>query len=63
MAIFKRPMLFRHPNMLDPAVIVEFMSIGKTGYSGAPSDNPVVQIRKCIESLLDKTCYTYDGER
>lgn len=63
LAIFKRPMLFRRPNTLDPAVIVEFKSPGKTSYSGAPSDNPVIQIRKYIESLLDKTCYTYDGER
>jgi hypothetical protein len=63
LAIFKRPMLFRRPNTLDPTVIVEFKSPGKTSYSGAPSDNPVIQIRKYIESLLQKTCYTYEGER
>jgi hypothetical protein len=63
LAIFKRPMLFRRANTLDPAVIVEFKSPGKTTYSGAPNDNPVIQIRKYIESLLDKTCYTYDRER
>lgn len=48
---------------MDPTVIVEFKSPGKTSYSGAPGDNPVIQIRKYIESLLDKTCYTYEGER
>lgn len=63
LAIFKRPMLFRRPNTLDPTVIVEFKSPGKTSYSGAPADNPVIQIRKYIESLLEKTCYTYDRER
>lgn len=63
LAIFKRPMLFRRPNTLDPTVIVEFKSPGKTTYSGAPGDNPVIQIRKYIESLLNKTCYTYEGER
>lgn len=63
LAIFKRPMLFRRANTLDPAVIVEFKSPGKTAYSGAPADNPVIQIRKYIESLLEKTCYAYDGQR
>lgn len=63
LAIFKRPMLFRRPNTLDPTVIVELKSPGKTTYSGAPGDNPVIQIRKYIESLLNKTCYTYEGER
>jgi hypothetical protein len=63
LAIFKRPMLFRRANTLDPAVIVEFKSPGKTTYSGAPNDNPVWQIRKYVESLTDKTCYTYEGDR
>jgi hypothetical protein len=63
LAIFKRPMLFRRDNTLDPAVIVEFKSPGKTTYSGAPGDNPVWQIRKYVKSLLGKTCYTYTGER
>lgn len=63
LAIFKRPMLFRRANTLDPVVIVEFKSPSKTKYSGAPSDNPVIQIRKYIESLLEKTCYTYEGDR
>lgn len=63
LAIFQRPMLFRRPNTLDPTVIVEFKSPGKTNYSGAPSDNPVIQIRKYIESLVNKSCYTYDGQR
>jgi hypothetical protein len=63
LAIFKRPMLFRRENTLDPVVIVEFKSPDKTTYSGAPGDNPVFQIRKYIESLQAKTCYTYDGDR
>lgn len=63
LAIFKRPMLFRRANTIDPAVIVEFKAPSKTAYSGAPGDNPVIQIRKYIESLLEKTCYSYDGER
>ena len=63
LAIFKRPMLFRRANTLDPAVIVEFKAPSKTTYSGAPSDNPVIQIRKYIESLLEKTCYSYGGDR
>jgi hypothetical protein len=63
LAIFRRPMLFRRDNTLDPAVIVEFKSPGKTTYSGAPNDNPVWQIRKYVKSLLGKTCYTYSGER
>ncbi len=63
LAIFKRPMLFRRANTLDPAVIVEFKSPSKTAYSGAPGDNPVIQIRKYIESLIEKTCYAYDGQR
>lgn len=63
LAIFKRPMLFRRANTLDPAVIVEFKSPNKTTYSGSPTDNPVIQIRKYIESLLSKTCYSYDGDR
>ncbi|MGQ3018665.1 MAG: hypothetical protein ACT6SK_04805 [Phenylobacterium sp.] len=63
LAIFKRPMLFRRANTMDPAVIVEFKSPSKTTYSGAPGDNPVIQIRKYIESLLEKSCYAYDGQR
>lgn len=63
LAIFKRPMLFRRANTLDPAVIVEFKSPSKTSYSGSPRDNPVIQIRKYIESLIEKTCYAYDGQR
>ena len=55
-------MLFRRPNTLDPTVIVKFKSPGKTSYSGVPADNPVIQIRKYIESLLDKTCYNHDGD-
>lgn len=63
LAMFKRPMLFRRANTLDPIVIVEFKSPDKTSYTGAPGDNPVIQIRKYIESLQAKTCYTYDGDK
>ncbi|TXH33136.1 MAG: hypothetical protein E6Q98_23040 [Rhodospirillaceae bacterium] len=63
LAIFKRPMLFRRENTKDPVVIVEFKSPDKVTYSGAPGDNPVFQIRKYIESLQSKSCYTHDGER
>ena len=63
LAIFKRPMLFRRNNTPDPAVIIEFKSPSKLKYSGAPKDNPVVQIRKYIETLQAKTCYDFEGDR
>jgi hypothetical protein len=63
LAIFKRPMLFRRSKTPDPVVIVEFKAPGKTKYSGAVGDNPVWQIRKYIESLIDKECYDFEGNR
>ncbi|MEI9904732.1 MAG: hypothetical protein WDN06_12750 [Asticcacaulis sp.] len=44
-------------------VIVEFKSPNKITYSGAPNDNPVMQIRKYIESLQAKTCYDFELNR
>lgn len=63
LAIFKNPMLFRRTNTTDPVVIIEFKSPNKTSYSGAASDNPVMQIRKYIESLVGKGCYDYENNR
>ncbi len=63
LAIFRYPMLFRRAQTLDPVVIVEFKSPDKTTYSGAPNDNPVMQIRKYIETLQKKSCYDSGGNR
>lgn len=63
LAIFQYPMLFRRVGTPDPVVIVEFKSPTKLTYSGAPVDNPFLQIRKYIESLQAKSCYDADGDR
>jgi hypothetical protein len=56
-------MLFRRSGTPDPVVIVEFKAPNKTKYSGAVGDNPVLQIRKYIESLQSKTCYDFENDR
>jgi len=63
LAVFRYPMLFRRSQTPDPVVIVEFKSPDKTTYTGAPNDNPVMQIRKYIESLQKKGCYDYENNR
>lgn len=63
LAFFKYPMLFRRSNTTDPVVIIEFKSPNKVKYSGAPNDNPVLQIRKYIETLQSKTCHDFEQNR
>lgn len=62
-AIFTNPMMFRRVETADPVVIIEFKSPDKTSYTGDAKDNPVMQIRKYIESLIGKTCYDYEHNR
>lgn len=62
-AIFTNPMMFRRVETADPVVIVEFKSPSKTSYTGDAKDNPVMQIRKYIESLIGKTCYDHEHNR
>ena len=63
LAIIQYPMLFRRTGTPDPVVIVEFKSPSKIRYTGAPADNPVIQIRKYIETLLEKKAYDIDGDK
>lgn len=63
LAIFQYPMLFRRTGTPDPVVIVEFKAPNKTSYTGATGDNPVLQIRKYIETLQAKTCHDFEGDR
>lgn len=62
-AIFTNPLMFRRVETTDPVVIIEFKSPNKTSYSGDAKDNPVMQIRKYIESLREKTCYDHENNR
>lgn len=63
LAIFSNPMIFRRVSTADPVAILEFKSPDKTTYTGDAKDNPVMQIRKYIESLINKTCYDHENNR